>query len=110
MNTTIRGLKSLIALGALAGLGLLLHWVTAGSLEAATAQDLISMASIAIGAVAWVAYCWLVVAVLATVLEQAPGAIGRSASLVAGRITSASSRTLLRSALGVAAVTPSPSA
>ncbi|MDX6261971.1 MAG: hypothetical protein QOH84_3659, partial [Kribbellaceae bacterium] len=106
MNATIRGLKGLLALGALAGLGLLLHWVTAGSIEAATAQDLTSMASLAIGAVAWIAYCWLVVAVLATVLEQLPGAVGRSASLVAGRITSQGSRALLRSALGVAAVTP----
>ncbi|NEA30960.1 LysM peptidoglycan-binding domain-containing protein [Streptomyces sp. SID13031] len=64
------------------------------------------MASVAVGAVAWVSYGWLVVAVLATVLEQVPGVIGRSASLVATRITSQTSRTLLRSALGVAAVTP----
>jgi nucleoid-associated protein YgaU len=106
MNATIRGLKGLLALSALAGLGLLLRWVTAGSIEAATAQDLTSMASLAIGAVAWAAYCWLVVAVLATVLEQAPGFVGRSASVVATRITSQGSRTLLRSALGVAAVTP----
>ncbi|MEV8373491.1 LysM peptidoglycan-binding domain-containing protein [Kribbella sp. NPDC056861] len=106
MNATIRGLKGLLALSALAGLGLLLRWVTAGSIEAATAQDLTSLASLAIGAVAWAAYCWLVIAVLATVLEQAPGFIGRSASVVATRITSQGSRTLLRSALGVAAVTP----
>ncbi|MEV6413045.1 LysM peptidoglycan-binding domain-containing protein [Kribbella sp. NPDC051718] len=106
MKTTIRGLKGLIALGALAGLGLLLHWVTAGSIEAATTQDLTSMASLAIGAVAWPAYCWLAVAVLATVLEQLPGAVGRGASLVATQITSQGSRALLRSALGVAAVTP----
>jgi hypothetical protein len=106
MNTTIRGLKGLLALGALAGLGLLLRWVTTGSIDAATAQDLTSMASLAIGAVAWVAYCWFVVAVLATVLEQAPGAVGRGASVVAARITSQGSRALLRSALGVAAVTP----
>jgi hypothetical protein len=106
MNATIRGLKGLLALGALAGLGLLLRWVTAGSIEAATTQDLTSMATLAIGAVAWVAYCWLVLAVLATVLEQVPGAVGRTASLVASHITSQGSRALLRSALGVAAVTP----
>lgn len=106
MNATIRGLKGLLALGALAGLGLLLRWVTAGSIGAATAQDLTAMASLAVGAVAWVAYCWLVIAVLATVLEQAPGVVGRGASVVAARITSQGSRALLRSALGVAAVTP----
>ncbi|MEU4393497.1 hypothetical protein [Kribbella sp. NPDC023855] len=106
MNATIRGLKGFLALGALACLGLLLRWVTAGSITAATTQDLTAMASLAIGAVAWVAYCWLVLAVLATVLEQTPGAIGRAASLVATGITSHGSRALLRSALGVAAVTP----
>jgi LysM repeat protein len=106
MNATIRGLKGLLALGALTALGLLLRWVTTDSLGSATAQDLTSMASVAIGAVAWVAYLWLVLAVLATVLEQVPGVIGRSAALVATRITSSGSRALLRSALGVAAVTP----
>lgn len=106
MNATIRGLKGFLALCALACLGLLLRWVTDGSIAAATAHDLTAMASLAIGAVAWVAYCWLVLAVLATVLEQIPGAIGRAASLVATNITSHGSRALLRSALGVAAVTP----
>ncbi|WBQ03931.1 LysM peptidoglycan-binding domain-containing protein [Kribbella sp. CA-293567] len=106
MNATIRGLKGLLALSALAVLGLLLRWVTSGSIAAATTHDLTSMASLTIGAVAWVAYGWLVVAVLATVLEQAPGALGRGASVVATRITSQGSRALLRSALGVAAVTP----
>ena len=103
MKATIRGLEGLLAV---AGLGLLLRWVTTGSIDAATTQDLTSMASLAVGAVAWVAYCWLVVAVLATVLEQAPGVVGRGASVVAARITSQASRALLRSALGVAAVTP----
>ena len=55
---------------------------------------------------AWIAYGWLVLAVLATVLEQIPGASGPPAGAVAGRITSQTSRALLRSALGVAAVTP----
>ena len=106
MNAMIRGLKGLLALSALGGIGLLLRWVTAGSIGAATTQDLTSMASLAVGSVAWVAYAWLLIAVLATVLEQVPGVVGRSASIVATRITSQNSRALLRSALGVAAVTP----
>ncbi|TCM45357.1 LysM peptidoglycan-binding domain-containing protein [Kribbella sp. VKM Ac-2568] len=106
MNAMIRGLKGLLALGALGGIGLLLRWVTADSIGSATTQDLTSMASLAVGSVAWVAYAWLLIAVLATVLEQVPGVVGRSASIVATRITSQSSRALLRSALGVAAVTP----
>ncbi|MFC5260775.1 LysM peptidoglycan-binding domain-containing protein [Kribbella qitaiheensis] len=106
MNAMIRGLKGLLALGALGGIGLLLRWVTADSIGSATTQDLTSMASLAVGSVAWVAYVWLLIAVLATVLEQVPGVVGRSASVVATRITSQSSRALLRSALGVAAVTP----
>lgn len=102
----IRGLKGLLALSALAGLGLALRWVTAGIVAASTAEDLTSMASLAVGAVAWVAHAWLLVAVLATVLEQVPGAVGRGASAVAARITSQGARTLLRSTLGVAAVAP----
>lgn len=106
MNGMIRGLKGLIALGALAALGLGLRWVSADLAGSASTHDLISMASLTIAAVAWVAYAWLLLAVLATVLEQLPGAVGHAASAVAGRITSQSSRTLLRSVLGVAAVTP----
>src|SRR5882757_1657254 len=106
MNATIRGLKGLITLAALAGVGFGLRWVTADSVASANTRDLTSMAVLTVGAVAWVAYLWLLIAVLATVLEQAPGAVGRAASAVAGRITSQTSRALLRSALGVAAVTP----
>jgi LysM repeat protein len=102
----IRGLKGILALVALAGLGLGLRWMTAGSIGAANSHDLVSMTVLAIGTVAWMAYGWLTLAVLATVLEQLPGAIGAVASAVAGRITSQTSRTLLRSALGLAAVTP----
>ncbi|MEV6286035.1 LysM domain-containing protein [Kribbella sp. NPDC051770] len=102
----IRGLKALIALGALAGLGFALRWVTAGAMSAASTRDLISMAFVTVAAVAWTAYGWLLLAVLATVLEQVPGAVGRVGAAVGGRITSQGSRTLLRSALGVAAVTP----
>jgi nucleoid-associated protein YgaU len=64
------------------------------------------MAALTVGAVAWVAYCWLLIAVFATVLAQLPGAVGRAASVVGARITSPTSRALLRSALGIAAVTP----
>jgi nucleoid-associated protein YgaU len=106
MNAMIRSLKGFVALCALAGLGLGLRWMTTGAVGAATTGDLTSMASLAIGAVGWVAYGWLLIAVLATVLEQAPGAAGRSASVIAGWITSQGSRALLRSALGVAAATP----
>jgi nucleoid-associated protein YgaU len=102
----IRGLKGILALVALAGLGLVLRWMTAGSTDAANSQDLVSMTVLAIGTVAWMAYGWLALAVLATVLEQLPGAIGAVASAVAGRITSQASRSLLRSALGLAAATP----
>jgi hypothetical protein len=106
MNAMIRGLKALIALGALAAAGFALRWVTAGAMDEASTRDLISMAFVAIAAAAWTAYAWLLLAVLATVLEQAPGVLGRAGAALAGRITSQTSRTLLRSALGVAAVTP----
>ena len=106
MNALIRGSKGLLAVAALAGVGLVLRWVTAGSVASANTQDLMSMAFLTIGTVAWIAYGWLVLAILATVLEQAPGVIGRFATLIAAGITSRGSRALLRSALGVAAVTP----
>jgi len=102
----IRGLKGILALVALAGLGVGLRWMTAGSIGAANSHDLDSMAVLAVGTVAWMAYGWLALAVLATVLEQIPGVIGAAASAVTGRVTSQTSRTLLRSALGLAAVTP----
>jgi hypothetical protein len=102
----IRLVKGLLVLGAVAGSGVVLRWTTAGSVAAASTQDLPSMAALTVGAIAWVAYGWLLVAVLATVLEHVPGAVGQVASLVGARITSPTSRALLRSALGVAAVTP----
>ena len=102
----IRALKAPLTLCALVALGLGLRWVTAGSIAAASTHDLTSMAFLTVGAVAWVAYTWLVLAVLATALERLPGTLGRAASAVTTRITSQVSRTLLRSALGVAAVTP----
>ncbi len=102
----LRGVQSLLAVGALAAVGLALRWVTAGTITAANPHDLDSLTVLAVGAVAWIAYGWLVLAVLATALEQLPGAIGTAAGLVARGITSKTSRALLRSALGVAAVTP----
>ncbi|WP_145807591.1 LysM peptidoglycan-binding domain-containing protein [Kribbella amoyensis] len=99
-------MKALLALGALTALGLLLRWMTGGMLDAASVEDLPSMAFVTVGVVAWFAYAWLLLAVLATVLEQLPGALGSAASAIAGTITSHGSRALLRSALGVAAVTP----
>ena len=58
MNAMIRGLKALIALSALAGAGFALRWVTAGAMEEASTRDLISMAFVAVAAVAWTAYAW----------------------------------------------------
>lgn len=106
MKQVIRGVKGVLTACGVGALGLGLCWVTAGSVGAANSEDLASMAGVAVGAVGWMAYCWLVVAALATALEQAPGAIGRSASVIADWITSHSSRALLRSALGFAAVSP----
>ncbi|WP_405056225.1 LysM peptidoglycan-binding domain-containing protein [Kribbella sp. NBC_01505] len=102
----IRGAKNLLLVGALVVVGLGLRWMTGGTLAAMNSQDLDSLTVLAVGAVAWVAYGWLVLAAVATALEQLPGAIGAAAGVLATRITSATSRALLRSALGVAAVTP----
>ncbi|MGH3371966.1 MAG: hypothetical protein ACRDPR_18425, partial [Nocardioidaceae bacterium] len=106
MNAMIRALKSGTVLAAVAGLGVVLRWVTGGTVEAVSRQDLASLAELAVGAVSWTAYAWLVLAITATVLEQLPGAIGRIAGALAGRITSTGARALLRSTLGIAAVTP----
>src|SRR5690242_13567119 len=102
----LRGVKSLLSIGALVGVGFALRWITAGTLTALNTNDLDSLTVLAVGAVAWVAYAWLVLAVLATALEQLPGTVGRAAGVLATTITSSTSRALLRSALGVAAVTP----
>jgi nucleoid-associated protein YgaU len=106
MKQLVSGAKSLFFVAAVAAAGPLLYWVTAGSLAALTADDLDSMATAAAGAIAWTAYTWLVVATAATVLERVPGVVGRAAGGVAGSITSAGSRALLRSALGVAVTAP----
>jgi hypothetical protein len=103
MTRTAKGLAVLTAVGVL-GLGL--GWMTDGSLAAAATQDLTSLAALAVGVIGWIAYAWLLMAVLATALEQVPGAVGRSAVVISGWVTSHGSRALLRSALGVAAVTP----
>jgi nucleoid-associated protein YgaU len=102
----IRGVKGTLAVVALAAVGLGLRWMTAGSISGVNSYDLESMTVLAIGTVAWMAYGWLVLAVALTVLEQLPGALGALAGIIARRITSTAARTLLRSSLGVAAVTP----
>ncbi|WP_328996481.1 LysM peptidoglycan-binding domain-containing protein [Kribbella sp. NBC_01245] len=96
----------MITLGAVVGAGFGLRWMTAGSLVSVSRDDLASLAVLAVGAVAWCAYTWLAVVTAATVLEQLPGALGNAAGLLASGLTSAGSRALLRSTLGVAAVTP----
>ena len=106
MNAMIRAVKGILALAALAGLGLALRWMTAGSISGVNRYDLDSMTVLVVGTVAWIAYGWLVLAVVATVLEQLPGAIGALAGGLSRQITSTTARTLLRSSLGVAAVTP----
>lgn len=106
MRHGMRVLRGAVTVGALAVIGGGLRWVTVGSAGAAMTEDLASMAGLAVAAVAWVTYGWLVVAFLATALEQAPGAIGTSATAIASWTTSQGSRALLRSALGVAAVSP----
>ncbi|MBB6567207.1 LysM peptidoglycan-binding domain-containing protein [Kribbella sandramycini] len=102
----VRAVKGLLGVAALGALGLALRWMTAGSITAANSHDLDSLTVLALGTVGWVAYSWLVLVVLATVLEQAPGVIGALAGACAGRLTSTAARTLLRSTLGLAAVTP----
>ncbi|MDX3004389.1 hypothetical protein PWY87_22060 [Kribbella solani] len=106
MNATIRLLKGTIAVLALAAVAVLLRWITAGSITGVRTYDLDSLTVLAVSTVAWIAYAWLVLAVLATALEQLPGIAGALAGALAGRITTGTARTLLRSGLGVAAVTP----
>ncbi|WP_344026413.1 hypothetical protein, partial [Kribbella jejuensis] len=106
MNAMIRALKGTLVVLALAGLGWLLRWMTAGSISGLRTYDLDSLTVLAVGAIAWIAYAWLTLAVVLTVLEQIPGVVGELAGAVAGRITTKTARALLRSGLGVAAVTP----
>jgi len=106
MNAMIRVVKGTLSIVALAGVGLLLRWITAGSITGLRTYDLDSLTVLAVGTIAWIAYGWLVLAVLLTVLEQVPGTIGTLSGAVAGRITTKTARALLRSGLGVAAVTP----
>ncbi len=106
MKATIQVIKGALALVGLAGLGLLLRWITAGSVSGLRTYDLDSLTVLAVGTVAWIAYAWLVLAVVLTALEQIPGAVGALAGAVAGRITTKTARALLRSGLGVAAITP----
>ncbi len=102
----IRVIKGALALVGLVGVYLLLRWITAGSISGLRTYDLDSLTVLVVGTVAWIAYGWLVLAVVLTALEQIPGAVGALAGAVAGRITTKTARALLRSGLGVAAVTP----
>lgn len=102
----IRVIKGTLALVGLAGLYLVLRWITAGAISGLRTYDLDSLTLLAVSTVAWIAYGWLVLAVVLTALEQLPGAVGALAGAVAGRITTKTARALLRSGLGVAAVTP----
>jgi nucleoid-associated protein YgaU len=106
MNATIRVIKGTLALVGVTALGLLLRWITAGSISGLRTYDLDSLTVLAVATVAWIAYGWLVLAVVLTALEQIPGAVGKLAGAVAGRITTKTARAILRSGLGVAAVTP----
>ncbi|TDD15508.1 hypothetical protein E1218_31320, partial [Kribbella turkmenica] len=81
------GLKGMLALVALAAVGLAVRWTTAGSIAAANSHDLDSLTVLVVGTVAWIAYGWLLLAVVTTALEQLPGAIGTLATAVATRIT-----------------------
>lgn len=99
-------IRALLTLAAVIGAGFGLRWVTAGSLVSVSRDDLASLAVLTVSAVAWCAYAWLALVTAATALEQLPGAVGQAAGAIAAGLTSAGSRALLRSALGVAAVTP----
>ncbi|MEU4196350.1 LysM peptidoglycan-binding domain-containing protein [Kribbella sp. NPDC026611] len=101
-----RVVKGGVAGLALVALGCLLRWMTAGSISGLKTYDLDSMTVLAVGTVAWIAYTWLTLAVAVTVLEQLPGALGALAGALASRITTQTAQTLLRSSIGVAAVTP----
>ena len=63
MNAMIRALKGTLALLALAGLGWLLRWMTAGSISGLRTYDLDSLTVLAVGTIAWIAYIWLALAV-----------------------------------------------
>lgn len=99
-------IRTVFTLSAVIGAGFGLRWVTAGSLASVSRDDLASLAVLAVAAVAWCAYAWLAVVTAATVLEQLPGALGHASGAIASGLTSAGSRALLRSTLGIAAVTP----
>jgi LysM repeat protein len=106
MKSGIRVLRGLLFAAAVLGLGATLRWATAGTVDGLSTADLMSLAGLLAGTVAWAAYGWLCLVIAATVLERVPGVLGRAASALVGSITSDGSRALLRSALGVAAVAP----
>jgi LysM repeat protein len=106
MKSGIRVLRGLLFAAPVLGLGATLRWATAGTVDGLSTADLMSLAGLLAGTVAWAAYGWLCLVIAATVLERVPGVLGRAASALVGSITSDGSRALLRSALGVTAVAP----
>jgi nucleoid-associated protein YgaU len=102
----IRALKGTFTLVALVTLGCFLRWATAGSITGLRTYDLDSLTVAAVSTVAWFAYVWLTLAVVLTALEQLPGVLGTLSGALAHRITTRTARTLLRTALGAAALTP----
>jgi len=106
MKSGIRVLRGLLFVAAVLGLGATLRWVTDGTVDGLSTTDLMSLAGLLAGTVAWAAYGWLCLVIAATVLERVPGVLGRAAAALVGGITSDGSRALLQSALGVAAVAP----
>ncbi len=84
----------------------LLRWVTAGTLDHASADDFGSLIGLLVATIAWAAYGWLALAVVATALERLPGAAGRAGARATTAITSEGTRMLLRSVVGVAATAP----
>ena len=93
-------------MGGLAVGAIVLRWSTAGALDRVSTDDFGSLIGLLAASVAWAAYGWFVLAVVGTLLGRLPGAVGRSASSATKVITSAGIRTLLRSALGLAATAP----
>ena len=93
-------------IGGLMIAALVLRWSTEGVLDRVATDNFGSLIGLLAASVAWAAYGWLLLAVAGTLLERLPGAVGRSAALATRVITSAGTRVLLRSALGVAATAP----
>jgi hypothetical protein len=106
MNLVIRVVRISALVAAMMTVGLALRWATAGTTGRLSTYDFGSLVGMLAAVVAWSAYAWLCLTALVTVLEQVPGALGQAAAVISAAISSNASRTLLRSALGVAAAAP----